>query len=441
MIKPNLMAFLMISCVIFVPGCLEDDNPPLTLSVNVSHYPSTSTSAEATAIASGGDEDYSYTWSINGMTLTSDNSIQYLDNLNLGQNTISVTVTDGEGVSQSTMQTFVVDAMPLRGSINATSSDTVVIASAEEVTGGVSPYDYTWDLRRADGSEITTEYNSDSFYRSFWRSDSGDYILSLTIFDAAGTRIEDSYSFTIREWDSDWKVEFTFVSTQLDGVYGEYDDVDFRYYFDEQNRGEFEVGQLCETSTRTEGDGIEQSLGKSCTFDVPDEDFTASITTCANINYDSSNEEVVDIYSGNALASDMTGCILVNDYEIKEYRLDMDVLDSENGIDDQDNGDNPWNGILNIKWKLIDDGKYRSFDATTGDDYVSASAEEVTGGVSPYEYSWDLSRADGSVIISSSGGSSSFYRGGLDSGDYILSLEIIDAAGTITEDSYSFSIK
>jgi len=94
---------------------------------------------------------------------------------------------------------------------------------------------------------------------------------------------------------------------------------------------------------------------------------------------------------------------------------------------------------LNIKWKLIDDGKYRSIDATTGDDYVSASAEEVTGGVSPYDYSWDLKRADGSVIISVS--SSSFYRAGLDSGDYILSLEIIDAAGTITEDSYSFSIK
>ena len=55
----------------------------------------------------------------------------------------------------------------------------------------------------------------------------------------------------------------------------------------------------------------------------------------------------------------MTGCILVKDYEIKEYKLDMDVLDSNNGIDDQDNGDNPWNGILNIKWKLIDDGEYQ----------------------------------------------------------------------------------
>lgn len=356
MIKPNLMAFLMISCVIFVPGCLEDDNPPLTLSVNVSHSPSTSTSAEAIAIASGGDGDYSYTWSFNGMTLSSSNSIQYLNNLDLGQNTISVTVTDGEGVSQSAMQTFVVNAMPLRGFIDAATGDDYVSASPKEVTGGVSPYDYSWNLRRADGSVIIS-VSSSSFYRA--GLDSGDYILSLEIIDAAGTITEDSYSFSIKEWVSDWKVEFTFVSTQLDGEYGEYDDVDFRFYFDEQNRGEFEVGQLCETWTRTEGDGVEQSLGKSCTFDVPDEDFTASVTTCAHINYDSSNEEVVDIYSENSLARDTTGCLLLRNLEFNENRLDISVLRDYNGIDDQDNGDNPWNGILDIKWKLIDDGEYQ----------------------------------------------------------------------------------
>ena len=350
------MIFLMISCVIVVPGCLEDDNPPLTLSVNVSHYPSTSTSAEATAIASGGDEDYSYTWSINGMTLSSSNSIQSLNNLDLGQNTISVTVTDGEGVSQSAMQTFVVDAMPLRGSIDATTGDDYVSASAEEVTGGVSPYDYTWELRRIDGSVIIS-LSSLSFYRA--DLDSGDYILSLEIIDDAGTIIEESYSFIIREWVSDWKVEFTFVSTQLDGAYGEYDDVDFRFYFDEQNRGEFEVGQLCETWTRTEGDGTEQSLGKSCTYDVPDEDFDASLTMCAHINYDSSGEEVVDIYSEDNLARDSTGCLLSRNWEFNENILDISRVRTYNGIDDQDNGDNLWNGILDIKWKLIDDGEYQ----------------------------------------------------------------------------------
>lgn len=356
MIKPNLMAFLMISCVIFVPGCLEDDNPPLTLSVNVSHYPATSTSAEATAIVSGGDGDYSYTWSINGMTLSSSNSIQYLNNLDLGQNTISVTVTDGEGVSQSATQTIVVDAMPLRGSIDATTGDDYVSAYTEGVSGGVSPYDYTWDLSRADGSVIIS-VSSSSFYRA--GLDSGDYVLTLEIMDSAGAIVEKSYSFTIQEWVSDWKIEFTFVSTQLDGTYGEYDDVDFRHFFDEQNRGEFEVGQLCETWTRTEGDGVEQSLGKSCTFDVPDEDFTASVTTCAHINYDSSNEEVVDIYSGNSLARDTSGCLLNRNIEFNENRLDVTVRNDYNGIDDQDNGDNPWNGILEITWKLIDDGEYQ----------------------------------------------------------------------------------
>jgi len=68
---------------------------------------------------------------------------------------------------------------------------------------------------------------------------------------------------------------------------------------------------------------------------------------------------VVDIYSGNALASDTTGCLLLRNLEFNENRLDISGLKDYNGIDVQDNGDNPWNDIPDIKWKLINDGEYQ----------------------------------------------------------------------------------
>ena len=68
---------------------------------------------------------------------------------------------------------------------------------------------------------------------------------------------------------------------------------------------------------------------------------------------------MVDIYSGDSLARDTTGCLLNRNIEFNENRLDVTVRNDYNGIDDQDNGDNPWNGILEITWKLIEDGEYQ----------------------------------------------------------------------------------
>ena len=138
---------------------------------------------------SGGTPGYSYSWSINGNSYsTQDINVSFASS---GTYVADLTVTDAAGYSVSKSYSETVNSAPtVSASSNVSSADVgYPIEFSSSPSGGVGPYTYSWVL---NGQQVST---SQDFYHSF--SSSGSYTATITITDSVGKTYSSSVTVNI----------------------------------------------------------------------------------------------------------------------------------------------------------------------------------------------------------------------------------------------------
>lgn len=137
---------------------------------------------------SGGVAPYNYTWAINGTTISYGSYFQY-SFLASGQYNVSFTVVDSFGLSSTTYRVITVNPSlsdfidPAYTTIDPGLTDIL----SSDVTGGTSPYQYTWYI---GGTAVSSAPSL-----NFSESSPGTYSVTLKVLDLYGK--EASYTATI----------------------------------------------------------------------------------------------------------------------------------------------------------------------------------------------------------------------------------------------------
>ncbi|MHB1440001.1 MAG: PKD domain-containing protein [Cuniculiplasma sp.] len=146
-------------------------------------------SIEFKSSVSGGTPGYSYSWSADGNSYTTqDINVSFSSS---GTYNVELTVTDAAGYSVSTSYFQTVNSNPtVTASSNVSSADVgYPIEFSSSPSGGTGSYSYSWTL---NGNEISTAQHFSYFFSS-----SGLYTLTVTITDSVGKTSSATVSVTI----------------------------------------------------------------------------------------------------------------------------------------------------------------------------------------------------------------------------------------------------
>ena len=156
-------------------------NSDPTVSISSSQNPTdVGNTIEFQSSVSGGTPGYSYSWSADGSSYTTqDINVSFSSS---GTYSIDLTVKDAAGYSVSSSYSETVNSDPtVTASSNVSSADVnYPIEFSSSPSGGTGSYTYSWTL---NGNQVST---SQDFSYSF--SSSGSYTLTVTITDSVGIR-------------------------------------------------------------------------------------------------------------------------------------------------------------------------------------------------------------------------------------------------------------
>jgi PKD repeat protein len=165
-------------------------NSDPSVSISSSQNPTDSgKTVEFTSSVSGGTPGYTYSWTIDGDSYTSqDVNFTFSSS---GTYTVDLTITDAAGYSVSTSLSETVNSDPtVSASSNVSTADVgYPIEFSSAPSGGTGGYTYSWTL---NGNQIST---SQDFSYSF--SSSGTYTLTVTITDSVGKTTTASVTVSI----------------------------------------------------------------------------------------------------------------------------------------------------------------------------------------------------------------------------------------------------
>ena len=168
----------------------ETVNPDPSVVIHVVHNPTdVGIWVNFSASISGGTPGYTYAWTVNGEAYTT-SYVNYTFTSS-GTYTVSLTITDANGNQASNTVNEVVNPDPSvviqvkYATVDQGINDTLFA----QVTGGSSPFNYTWSL----GSK-TINY-SQEFHLQF--ADTGSYTVNLTVTDSLGEQTASSITIKV----------------------------------------------------------------------------------------------------------------------------------------------------------------------------------------------------------------------------------------------------
>lgn len=189
----------------------------------------------------GGTDPYSYTWKIEGPTVTTTASgdSPTLTVFELGKHTITLTVTDANGITDQDVITVTITRQTTASEglvVNITSpasNKTIGLGDAITFSGSVNAgsgtYDYNWDIpggstTTATTAASTTKTNSPGAI-NFNRA--GTYTITLTVTDSYGNVGSDTVTITVQSSTSNVPLQVDINDPQLLFTYSVGDTVTF----------------------------------------------------------------------------------------------------------------------------------------------------------------------------------------------------------------------
>ncbi len=205
----------------------ETVNPDPSVTIGVDHNPTdTGIWALFSSSVTGGTGPFNYTWTINGENFYT-SSVNYTFTSS-GTFPVQLSVRDANGNTASDSVDEVVNPDPTAtilasyAKVDQGINDTF----SASVTGGTSPFNYTWTL-----GSVVVNYSSE-FHMNF--SSTGSYTINLTVVDSLGEKARSSITITVIKKPSALieGVNETDVSTETywEG-YGSYGTAPYNYYW------------------------------------------------------------------------------------------------------------------------------------------------------------------------------------------------------------------
>ncbi len=419
-----------------------------TVTVNVNSDPSvsiassqnptdTGNTVEFSSSVSGGTPGYTYSWTINGNTYsTQDVNISFSSS---GTYVADLTVTDAAGYSVSQSYSETVNSDPtVSASSNVSSADIgYPIEFSSSPSGGVGPYTYSWVI---NGNQVST---SQDFSYSF--SSPGSYTATISVTDSVGKTYSASATVTINSNPSvsitssqnptDVGNSVNFKSSVSGGtgsdtyvwtINGAQESTSsgFSYSFSS-------VGTYYVNLTVTDGDS---HVGSTSFVEHVNSDPSVMIHAIhnptdvgiwANFSASVSGGTPGYVYSW-AIDSQTFNTSYVN-YTFTSagtFPVQLDVTDA-NGNKATDT----INEVVNPLPTVSIQAKYSTVDQGINDTFFA----DVTGGSSPFNYTWTL----GSDIINYS---QQFHMNFTSTGSYEINLTVRDSLGSTVSTSISVKV-
>ncbi|MBX8640828.1 MAG: PKD domain-containing protein [Thermoplasmata archaeon] len=388
------------------------------------------------AVMGGAGTGYTYSFTGTGTTYTTP---AFGTDLTAGSYTEDLSVTDGAGETLTATASEVVHSDPIVSASSSVSSADVgySITFSSSPSGGTGPYSYSWTL---NGSQLST---AQDFSYSF--ASAGSYTLTITITDSVGVTYSATVSVTINDnpsvsvsssqnaTDVGNSVSFSAVesggtgadtySWLINGVQ-ESTAASFSYSFSS-------AGSYYVNVTVTDGDGHTASYSYLETVN-PDPSVVIHVVhnptdvgTWANFTASISGGTGADTYSWTVNGGSFTTPYVNYTFTASgTFSVSLTITDANGNT-----ASNSMNEVVNPDPLATIEAQYATVDQGINDTLFA----QVTGGSSPFNYSWSL----GSEIVNYS---QEFHLQFPNTGSYTVNLSVTDSLGEKTTTSFTIKV-
>ncbi|MBX8640937.1 MAG: PKD domain-containing protein, partial [Thermoplasmata archaeon] len=416
----------------------ETVNSDPSVSISSSQNPTDiGNSVTFSSSVSGGTPGYSYSWSINGNAYTtSDVSVSFGSS---GTYAVSLTVTDAAGYTVTQTLDETVNPDPTVTATASVSSADIgySIEFSSTPSGGSGSYGYSWTL---NGNQIST---TQDFSYSF--SSAGSYTLTVTITDSVGVESSATVTVTINDNPSvsisssqnptDVGNSVTFSSSVTGGtgtdtyswaINGVQESTASQFSYSFSSAGTYYVNV---TVTDSDGHTASYSFTEIVNPDPSVAIHVVHSPTDAGIwaNFSSSISGGTPGYSYSWTINSQIFTTAYVNYTFTSsgtFAISLTVTDANGNQATAD-----VNEVVNPDPSVAIEGQYATVDQGINDTLFA----QVTGGTSPFNYTWSL----GSTILNYS---QEFHLQFVGTGTFQVNLTVRDSLGEATSTSYTVTV-
>ena len=413
-------------------------NTDPSVSISSSQNPTDSgKTVEFTSSVSGGTLGYSYSWSVDGNTYTTqDINVSFSSS---GSYSVELTVTDAADYSVSQSITETVNSDPtVSASSNVSSADVnYPIEFSSTPSGGTGSYTYSWTL---NGQQVST---SQDFSYSF--SSSGSYTLTVTITDSVGVQSSASVTVNINpnptvsisssQNPADVGNSVTFSSSESGGtgtdtyvwyINGVQESTASSFSYSFSSAGTYYVNV---TVTDSDGHTASYSLKETVNPDPSVVIHVIHNPTDVGIwaNFSASISGGTGPFSYSWTVNGQSFSTAYVNYTFTAsgtFPVSLTVTDTNGNT-----ASTSVNEVVNPDPTVVVEAQYSTVDQGINDTFYA----DISGGTSPFNYTWSLG---GSILNYSQ----EFHMNFSAIGSYTINLTVVDSLGEKSSASFKITV-